>query len=784
MNLLKRSFAAALFLAAISAGSLQAQQAADFPTAFGPNNAGTEFFFSCPANWDLPGSTDYYVRIYITSTTATEVEVWTGPNLKQTVTTIPYGIVTVNLTPAEAQPVVRGDQPPVPNDAPYANKAVRIVSDEPVIAYVMNRTTYTSDGMLLLPTSALGQEYIVGSYGAVIGVSQELPSQFVITAPYDNTQVTITTPHRTPNHTAGETYTVTLNRGDVYSAMTVGYNGDMSGAIIKADKPVAVTAGQACTYIPNLLNFCCCDHITEMMFPTQSWGKLYHGIPFSTRLKGDFYRVFSKEENTKVFINGEEYATLSETGGEEGLGWFEYRALGRLGVEFSADKPIAVFQYNTSQAYDDVQSDPFYLELTPMEQYGKEIVFSTPNNDFPKNYLSVATDSANYYEIEIAESNGNTWRKLSSLPNAAVPQKYATRIDGKAYLGNSVQIGPGVYKLRAPAAFAGYLYGFSSYDSYGYAVAAFTEDLTIDDTTPPTIIRAPSSCDGSVVGTVSSQARSGSRLAPLSKVYLNPAQSSNFRLELPGFQPGLSPTAEYRLVPVDPAQSAAAVIYAADMAGNITATSASYQGGSAVASTLKGNDIIFEAATVGAPSTRTVSVVNNGDASVTISSISLADGTRGFRLLGPNAPLTIEAKGSINVEVEFSPIALGVYTDRVLLGADCGVVLDMPVQGSADHTLAVPGTLPGSTLGSAVVAPNPVRGDQATVGFTMQQKGAVTVIVVDAAGRELRRAADARMMEQGEQSMKLDLAGLPSGTYFVRISSMGQTAITSLVVAR
>ena len=45
-------------------------------------------------------------------------------------------------------------------------------------------------------------------------------------------------------------------------------------------------------------------------------------------------------------INGEQYATLNSVGGEEGTGWFEYRALGSFVVEFSADKPIYVSQYN------------------------------------------------------------------------------------------------------------------------------------------------------------------------------------------------------------------------------------------------------------------------------------------------------------------------------------------------------------------------------------------------------------------------------------------------------
>ena len=212
----------------------------NFPVPFGPNNAGKDFWLSFPANWDDPTAARYYIRLYITSGVKTQVRVWVGGAIRKVLTTIPYDVVTVDLNPTEAQIFTRTIADPVPGDQVYKNKAIHIEADAPIVVYGMNRTSYTSDGLLALPTNGLGRDYIIASYAAVAGgTNNELPSQLMITAPYNNTQVTIDQPMATPNHGEGARIYVTLDSGDVYSAMTVGYNGDMSGAVIRASKPVA-----------------------------------------------------------------------------------------------------------------------------------------------------------------------------------------------------------------------------------------------------------------------------------------------------------------------------------------------------------------------------------------------------------------------------------------------------------------------------------------------------------------------------------------------------------------
>jgi hypothetical protein len=200
--------------------------------------------------------------------------------------------------------------------------------------------------------------------------------------------------------------------------------------------------------------------------------------------------------------------------------------------------------------------------------------------------------------------------------------------------------------------------------------------------------------------------------------------------------------------------------------------------------------IVFNETAIGARATSGTTVTNHGKGSVRIANIRLADGSKGFRLLGPDVPFTLDPVGgagsSMAISLDFTPGAPGVFADTVLLSSECCLLFKVPVTGTgSDEVVAsVPGGMPGSALSGGVVAPNPARGDEATLSFVMERKGSISAVLVDASGKELRTLADNVTLEQGEQSLKLDLGGLASGSYFVRISAAGRTVIAPLVVAR
>ncbi len=645
----------------------------NFPVPFGPTNAGREFWLAFPANWDNPAAAQYYIRLYITSGVRTQVRVWAGAGIKKVLSTKPYDIVTVDLSPIEAQMFTRNDRAPIPNDQIYRRRAVHIDADAPIVVYGMNRTSFTSDGLLALPVNALGREYVISSYAAVIGGAQELPSQYMVVAPYNNTTLTVEQTSSTPNHAAGERITMQLDSGDVWSAMTVGFGGDMSGTTIRASKPVAVTAGQACTYIPNQINFCCCDHLTEMLLPLESWGKLYQGVPFQTRLKGDFWRVFAGANNTTVSINGSKYATLAQVGGDEGSGWFEYRALGKEMVEFTADKPIQVTQFNPSQAYDGVPSDPFFLTLTPHEQFQTALTFCTPSADFAQNYVNLVCDSLTYRQVEIADGGTNNWTPLYKYAGVGPQKPFPTLLNGRRYVGLIIDLKPGVYRMRAPQPFGGYIYGFTSYDSYGYPLSVAVGDLSTGDSVAPVIL-TKQTCDGSVDGQTYDLPDDSKIRTNLATIEMDPDVSYNYNLIVDRFEAGVSPSTKFYLRVIDQTKPAAAYYVVTDKAGNATYDSAIYRPFTVALDPLI---VDFGNLNQGDSKRMTVTIRNLGSTIVDVSEMLLKLKNQGFTLLSPIGGFQLGPAGSAadsyEAELEFTATAEGDFTDSLGVRDTCGL---------------------------------------------------------------------------------------------------------------
>lgn len=647
----------------------------NFPVPYGPTNTGRDFWISFPANWDLPGSTSYYIRLYITAGTATQVRVFVGGSFRKSVTTIPYDVVTIDLLPVEAQAFTRRDTDPVPPDQIYRNKAVHIEADAPIVVYGMNRTTFTSDGLLALPVNALGREYVIASYPAVIGITQELPSQYMVVSPYDNNTVTIEQPMQSPNHPAGWRTTMTLNKGDVYSAMSIYYGGDMTGATVTASKPVFVAAGQNCAYIPNLITYCCCDHITEQMLPVSSWGKFYHSVPFIGRRNGDIYRVFAAEPNTTVYINGSAYGTLRQRGGEESIGWLEYRATGPELVEFTGDKPIYVAQYNTSQAYDGVPSDPFFYVLSPVEQYQTGLTFSTPAADFPQNYINFVCDTASWRDIEIAPGGTEDWKKLRATGGVGVPKMFKSKINGYWWYGVTIDIRPGTYRIRGPRPFAGYIYGFSAYDSYGYPLSVAVGDIQRKDTNAPEIVKTQD-CNGTVIATTTDLPADPVVRSNLATVEMepDPKLSYNYRLTVTPFEASISASTTYRLEVINRAIDAQAVLTISDMAGNVTYDTIRY---TAFNVEITPNKFDF-GKVIRDQKVRTIfKITNKSQRPAKINEVRLKSGAQNFTLLSPTGGFTLGPAGSptasVDAEVEFIALSSGVYSDSLGIRDSCGL---------------------------------------------------------------------------------------------------------------
>ncbi len=637
----------------------------NFPVPFGPNNIGTEFYLAFPANWEIAGGRKY-IQLYISSGVAAKVDIYVLGQFKQSITTVPNDIVTVELSNIEGQIFVRDDSSPEPDDQVYPGKAMRLVASDPIVVYGMNRTDYTSDGFLALPVNALGKEYIIASAASVEGAGQSLPSQYMIVAPHDGTTVTIVHPTNTPNHTEGQRFSVSMKKGDVFSAMSVGNTGDLSGSHLISNKPIAVIAGQNCTYLPDFL-YPACDHLVEMMTPVESWGTFYHAVPFQNRTKGDTYRIFTGEPGADIYVNGTRIARLNAVGGLRGDGWIEFREDVRRPMEFSSNKRIFVVQYNNGQLYDNAGgSDPFYIILTPVEQYQEEFIFATPPaEEFPQNYVNIIGDSAAIANAEIAKAGTEDWRPVPTAFTSN-PYSFPTPIQGKKYTALNVSITNGAWKLRSTGPLAAYLYAGNNFDSYGYPLSVATANLVIPDVVPPDI-EWTLECDGSVSGRVNDLPDDVTVRSNLSSVRLGDG-SLNYAIEVQPFEPSISRATTFTLQVKNPKQDGIAIIVASDMAGNISTDTVRYYARN-ISMTPSLQD--FGEILLGGQADLPVTITNNGSRQVDIRQILLQSGAQGFSIISPSGGFTLEPGAKQDAIIRFNGTRTGVFLDSVGYADEC-----------------------------------------------------------------------------------------------------------------
>jgi len=77
--------------------------------------------------------------------------------------------------------------------------------------------------------------------------------------------------------------------------------------------------------------------------------------------------------------------------------------------------------------------------------------------------------------------------------------------------------------------------------------------------------------------------------------------------------------------------------------------------------------------------------------------------------------------------------------------------------------------------------PNPAR-SQATVRFAVPEQQDVSLKLYDVLGRQVRTVQQGEV--QGRQELQVDVSGLPSGTYFLRLTTDGQTRTQKLTITR
>lgn len=555
-NLISKKAIQIFVLVMITLGSLASARAQLL------DNSGDDFILAFLPNFDA-GVT---IELHLTSDVSTNVTVEYPVNSPTFTTTVPVNPGNITIVPLPIQSATDWTPDVV------ANNCVRVEAPDEFVCYMINRRTASSDAALALPIDVMNTEYIVMTYNAAFG-----GGEFTVYAGFDNTTVTITPKNAIVGHPAATPFTVTLNRGEGYHALSQvggGPNGSLAGSIVSADRPVGLVNGNRCTQIP--FGTAACDHIFEIAQPVQTWGTevLVTNLP---NRSGSIYRILASVDNTTITLDGTSLGTIN-TGD-----FIETSALSGSHV-IAGDNAIYVAQFMPGQNFaGSTLGDPAMGNMIPSEQYLNSYTFSTVGGgQFAQNFVTIIAQNSDVGSM--------------TLDGTVIPAGDFTSITGTDFSTAIVALSSGTHTTASGEGHGITVEGFNSFDSYVYPGGARFQFINpMGDANPPI-------CDISISGDTATGSATDNRpsedtngngvLDPgedlngngqidedtgIFFVVLEPG-STNLVLSVDPFTPG-DPVVTYTVTLMDPSVPGNGTVTATDGAGNTCSVQIDLAGG-------------------------------------------------------------------------------------------------------------------------------------------------------------------------------------------------------------
>ncbi|MBS1904563.1 MAG: hypothetical protein JSS75_12720 [Bacteroidetes bacterium] len=404
---------------------------------------GKDFWVCFPQNARFERFAGLNFRLFITGDKATTGQI-TVPGLGITKR---FAIGPSEILPIDIDSVVQ-----VLGSDQIQKVGIHVEADNPIAVYGLSHRPASTDTYLALPTNTLGKVYRgVGYYP--LSEQDMYSSQMTWVATEDGTLVTITLSGETRGgHRAGETYTVKMQKGDVYQIQSINNTAkrsDLTGTLVVSNKPIAFFAGHTCAQVPTDVFYC--NQLLEQEPPVPSWGRQF----YVGRLEGKaqyVIRVVASEPNTQVFVDNHVVAKLKNAGE-----FYENNHL-KENTFITANKPVIVAEYAQGSDADSIKiGDPNMFFITPTEQFLNYYRFATPIKGSWHHFINlvVPTDA------------------LSSLrlDGLTLSPKYFKTIGISRYAIAQIEVGYGSHSIRCEQPFGLYSYGFGvaedNFDSYG-----------------------------------------------------------------------------------------------------------------------------------------------------------------------------------------------------------------------------------------------------------------------------------------------------------------------------
>ena len=272
--------------------------------------AGREFWLAPPDVSDLsnsPGGEPIYLLL-AAGPEAAVVTVDMPANGSQVpiVVNVPaYGSYRVNLTPMKAALETRPTNTVV-------NSGLHIVATTPIDATYEVANTNNGEDWTLLGTAALGSEFIVPLhkhapfFNNTFASPHQAFASFDIVSTHTPTLVTIYSPVPLDGHPALQQFSITLNRGQTYSAAFTGSNFEQpathpSGAEVLSNYPISVSIKDDSMHNPA---GACVDLIGNQIVPVSAVGRDYVAVKGQLGNTADeSVVVVATQSNTPIYLD-------------------------------------------------------------------------------------------------------------------------------------------------------------------------------------------------------------------------------------------------------------------------------------------------------------------------------------------------------------------------------------------------------------------------------------------------------------------------------------------------
>ncbi|MCX6139336.1 MAG: IgGFc-binding protein [Candidatus Kapabacteria bacterium] len=357
--------------------------------------------------------------------------------------------------------------------------SIHVTTSADVSLYAVMRDDNTSDAWMVLPTDALGTSYRISSYASTAvadttfflgfprySFTEAYPSQFVVVATEDSTDLTIDLSVDRSAVMGGQRRSVRLNQGQSYLVQAkvteTRQNDDLTGTRIVSTKPIGVLSAHLRAQVPILTEISSRDCLVEQLPSVDTWGKRVIVPPL--KRANDYQsagptdvpvcRILAAEDTTFVQVNGQPQWRIN-------AGAFRDIPL-TTAQDIQATKPILVTiidrSANRNTGGTSRSGDPSLIIMPPAEQFlsayrvvnAEPRITGTPFYSQHQITCVVPMSSASTLLID-----GNTTPNPIPIPGTTFGYVHLNTIAGP-------------HSVACDSAFGIIVYGYGPAESYGY----------------------------------------------------------------------------------------------------------------------------------------------------------------------------------------------------------------------------------------------------------------------------------------------------------------------------